>query len=303
MRLSRAAYPALAASCLLALLSACGSSKSSNVNGEGDGSGGNASTGATTGRRHAEPGAGGSAIDGNNAGSGGAGTLLQRRAHPARHVRDARRLRLDAGADRGRCQRDQVASRQLRVDRLRQRQSLRRHRRRACKSFRSAIAHADAPTMCTSDTECGTYGPCINRGCWALFGGPLNTCLDDTGCERGQTCVVIGECSADNTNVCDHDATTTCMDLGRGNCASSSPLPGRSAIVGPPRLRGAGRRYRGRLPGAQANLVKVITAAAPDAGRMASLPTGPALGGYRQSGVENLGQSAHGPPGRCGARD
>jgi hypothetical protein len=137
------------------------------------------------------------------------------------------------------------------------------------------ILQKDAPARCTSDTQCGAYGPCINRACWPLANGVVSNCFDADDCNFNQNCVVLGECAQDTNYVCNADATTACSGaLGacvvpESICVSLTDC--RSETYATPAAPIA------ELPGAGAALVDVISGSMPDEGGLT--PSGPALQG------------------------
>jgi Mg-chelatase subunit ChlD len=137
------------------------------------------------------------------------------------------------------------------------------------------IRRDEAATSCSSDEECGSFGPCANRGCWPLQDGMLYSCLDDQHCSILQSCVVIGECANDATYVCNAETTTNCGG-GFGACAVPPSVcfaagDCRPATYATPLAEIA------ELPAAAPALLDVINAAMPDPDGLT--PTGPALAG------------------------
>ncbi len=284
MRLSRTAWPLFGASCLVLLASAaCGSTAGSNVNGaNGDGSGAGSGSG-----RAGKSGTGGPilGLGGDSATTTGgssavgpecAGDLIQAQRIPLDMyvMLDVSGSMLEATAGDAKILKwDAVSS--------------------ALTDFVSdpasdgigvglqvfPIADPKTPAACASDNECGgTFGPCMNRGCWPLVNGTTNGCLKDSECGRAQTCVVIGLCSKDNQYACNRDATATCS-AGRGTCDALAgtcliDADCRSATYAAPAAEIA------LLPAAKAAVVKVLQASTPVEGALT--PTGPALTGAIQ---------------------
>jgi hypothetical protein len=141
------------------------------------------------------------------------------------------------------------------------------------------IANAAAPKACISDQECGEFGPCLNRGCWPLINGTVQGCLDSSTCAAGQSCVVIGECSKNNSYACDRDATATC-NANRGDCVVPPSICVSAADCRPATYAAAAAEIA-PLPEAAPALVKVIQGSTPDEGGLT--PTGPALTGAIQA--------------------
>lgn len=136
------------------------------------------------------------------------------------------------------------------------------------------ILQKAAPPRCTSDAQCGAFGPCINRACWPLLNGTVSNCFDASDCNFNQDCVVLGECADDDSYVCNADATAVCTGLGacvvpESVCVSLTDC--RSATYATPAAPIA------ELPGARAALVDVIQSSMPDEGGLT--PSGPALQG------------------------
>jgi hypothetical protein len=140
------------------------------------------------------------------------------------------------------------------------------------------IRRAEAPTSCTSDLECGDFGPCANRGCWPMVGGILDACLDDDGCSPSQQCVVIGECANDDQYVCDSEATKTC-GMGLGACEVPPSVCFAAGDCRPATYATAAAEIA-ELPAAAPGLLNVISFAMPDPDGLT--PTGPALSGAIQ---------------------
>ncbi len=279
MRLSRTGYPVLVASCLVLLVaSACGSSSGSNVDDAGTAA--NAATGragtanATGGRDGLQLGTGGTSASGGmgSTGEACAGELIEAQRIPLDMyvMLDVSGSMLAPTAGDANVTKWQAVS-------------------TALTGFVSddasagigvglqvfPIANAGAPTSCTTDQQCASFGPCLNRACWPLIGGVVTGCLDDNGCTKDHTCIVMGECSNDDQFVCNRDATAVC-GANRGNCVVPpsicvSAADCRTATYATPAAEIA------ELPGAEAALVGAITAAEPDEGGLT--PTGPAIAG------------------------
>src|SRR6185369_7135815 len=45
------------------------------------------------------------------------------------------------------------------------------------------IPNKAAPTACTTDKQCGAFGPCVNRACLPFPDGGFHSCLTDANCE------------------------------------------------------------------------------------------------------------------------
>jgi hypothetical protein len=285
MRLHRAVWPLFGASCLLLALSACGNSKGSGVSGgngnEGTGAGNGTGTGGTT------NGAGGpnlGNVGGSNTSSAGgssvdnecAGTLVEAQRIPLDMY-----VMLDVSGSMllftnatGMITKWQAVS-------------------SALTDFVSdptsdgigvglqvfPIPNKAAPTSCTTDKQCGDFGPCFNRACLPFDVGGFHGCLTDDNCEYiDQHCVVYGLCARDETLVCEPAVQANC-GAGLGACTvppsfcltaadcSTATYAAPAVAIAP-------------LPGSRDGLVKVIQASTPQDG--AQTPTGPALTGAIQ---------------------
>jgi hypothetical protein len=140
------------------------------------------------------------------------------------------------------------------------------------------IAKDKAPGSCTSDAECGTFGPCFNRSCWPLINGVLSACYDNSDCDATQSCKVIGECSRNKQYVCDPSVSLTCGG-NRGNCTLPTSACINAAFCTPETYQAPAAPIEILPMGADA-IVKVIGGATPKDGAMT--PTGPALTGALQ---------------------
>jgi hypothetical protein len=291
MRLLRAAGPAFAMSCLLALVaSACGSSSGSNVNGgKGDGNGNGDTAGASsngtagslnigdpnlTAAGSSTIGAGGAGIDAC------AGDLVQAQRIPLDMyvMLDVSGSMTEATVGDPKVTKWQAVSSAL-TDFVSDKAS--DGIGMGLQLF--PIRHPDAPASCTSNADCGAnFGPCYLKGCWNYPGG-LIPCASNADCgplgEYGP-CVTFGQCSK-NTNFrcpkvgpsCGTDPDTN-ADL--GNCEK---LPSSTCLVTDdcrPDTYATPAAAIAELPAAQADLVKVIESGMPKDGLT---PTGPALTG------------------------
>ena len=282
MRLSRAAWPLFgAAGLLLVFASACGSTTSSNVGGSGTATGANGNQAGTSGATGPILGLGGDGPLNSTGGSSAAvgeqcaGTLIEAQRIPLDMyvMLDVSGSMLEDTAVVGTTKWQAVSS--------------------ALTDFVSdptsdgigvglqvfPIPNKAAPTSCTTDTQCGTFGPCINRACLPFAAGGFHSCLTDDNCEfTNQKCVVFGLCANDDTQVCEPATMKTCgaalgacatppsFCLAAADCSSSIYATPAAAIA--------------TLPGAKNGLLQVITASTPQDG--AQTPTGPALTGAIQ---------------------
>jgi hypothetical protein len=289
MTLLRAAGPAFALSCLIALVaSACGSSAGSNVNG-GDGNSGNGSGAGTS------NGTGGSIHIGDpDLGLGGdatasiggagidacAGDLVQAQRIPLDMY-----VMLDVS---GSMTEPTVGNPQI---------TKWEAVSSALTDFVSDKAsdgigmglqlfpqrHPDAPTSCSKNQDCGAnFGPCYLKACWGYPDGlvPCNSLADCGQAGEYGPCLTFGRCSKDDTFVCptvgnacgtnpDTNADLgTCTKVVSSTCLVTDDC--RAATYADPAAAIA------PLPGAKADLVNVIQAAMPKDGLT---PTGPALTG------------------------
>jgi hypothetical protein len=66
------------------------------------------------------------------------------------------------------------------------------------------ITHDGVPDSCTSDAQCGDYGPCMNKACEipAPSNSTILPCYDDSNCSGGAHCVVLGVCQGDKGYLC-----------------------------------------------------------------------------------------------------
>jgi len=282
MRLSRTGYPVLGASCLVLLVaSACGSSSGSNVDDAG------AAASAATGRAGSANGTGGrDGLQLGTAGTGASGGTGSTGEACAGELIEAQRIPLDmyvmldvSGSMLAPTAGDASVTKWQAVS-------------SALTGFVSdgasagigvglqvfPIANAAAPTACTTDQQCASFGPCLNRTCWPLIAGEVTGCLDDDGCARSQTCVVMGECSNDDQYVCNREVTAVC-GANRGNCVVP-PSVCVSATDCRPATYATPAAEIAELPGSEAALARAINAAKPEEGGLT--PTGPAIAGAIQ---------------------
>ena len=279
MRFSRAAWPVFGAACLsLVVASACGSSKGSGANAEGDGTGANGTGPAgKSGATGPVLGIGGDGVPRTGGGSSAvgmecAGTLVEAQRIPLDMY-----VMLDVSGSMLQETADAVTTKWQAVS-------------SALTDFLSdpmfdgmgvglqifPIPNPVAPSTCTIDKECGTFGPCFNRACLPFPTGGFHGCLTDNDCDfTDQHCVVYGLCANDDTLVCEPETMKTCGGQ-LGACAtppsfcltaadcSTDTYATPAAPIAP-------------LPGARAGVLKVIEASTPQEG--AQTPTGPALTG------------------------
>lgn len=287
MRLLRAVSSALGVSCALALGAvACGSTtKSSGVTGTGDGGGatGPGAAGTTAGPNLGD--LGGSATSGGSSSSSGvdnqcAGTLQEAQRVPLDIyiMLDVSGSMLEPTEGDANVTKWQAVSSALSAfvsDKASEGIGV------GLQVF--PIGDASAPTSCTDDKACGNYGPCLNRACWPLINGELTGCLATSDCGLTQTCVVLGECAADNTYVCNSEATKTCSD-NRGMSLGACTVPPSvcvSAADCRPATYATPAAPIATLPSSKDALLKVIQGSMPDPNGLT--PTGPALGGAIQA--------------------
>lgn len=142
------------------------------------------------------------------------------------------------------------------------------------------LRHPDAPTSCTSNAQCGAFGPCFLGSCSAYNG--IKPCGSDAECGLFEgVCAPLGECELPDQNgftyVCRPIGNpTVCEDLGpclpRATTECVQPDDCRAEVYATPAAE------IGELPGAEAGVVAVISAAEPEG----ATPTGPALRGALQ---------------------
>jgi len=312
MRLLRAAWPAFASSCLIAFCaSACGSSKGSNVTGNGttagngtgatgatDGGGLNLSNGGGTGGGGTGGGGTGGGLNlgngGTVTGSGGqgvvnqcAGTLIQAQRIPLDMyvMLDVSGSMLDPTVGNAKLTKWQAVSSALNdfvSDPASDGIGI------GIQTF--PLTDVRAPTSCTTNAQCANFGGCFLKACWNAAVGlpPCNSDLD-CGLVRG-ACDGVGVCSGNADFVCptanvgqgcgaDPD---TGVDLGTCQARASSTCivtdDCREASYAMPAVAIAA------LPGAKPGIVKVLQAAMPGG----LTPTGPALTGA----IDQAGQWA-----------
>lgn len=290
MRLSRTAWPLFgAAGLLLVVASACGSSSSSNVSTAGAGTGPNASGAGTSG-----PVLGG--LAGNSATSGG-GSSGPVGDECAGNLIEAQRIPLDmyvmldvSGSMLEPTEGDPAISKWGAVS-------------SALIDFVGdpasdgigmglqvfPIQHPDAPGSCTSDNECGQFGPCFLKTCW---NDPAAALCDTNRDCPGQTgpCTAFAFCSNSDTYIC--SAANVGKSCGNnpdtnqalGTCSASCIATADCR----PATYAAPAAAIGALPGAKAGLVSVINAATP----AGLTPSGPAL----QGAIDQAGSWAKAHP-------
>lgn len=148
--------------------------------------------------------------------------------------------------------------------------------------------HPQAPAQCTTNQQCGDFGPCLVKMCWPWISDAIDQCDSNLKCRAVNpvsNCVTIGVCANDKGYVCPTfgeacgpqdpndplsrdlgDCVTnvpTCMNP--ADCRSDTYATPAAPIV--------------ELPGGSAALVSVIEAAVPDG----LTPTEPALKGAIQA--------------------
>lgn len=279
MRLLRAAAPAFALSCLTALLvTACGSSERAGAPGAGNGTAGNGNGNGSAGTLNIKDPNLGSG-NGSSVGDGGAGSIDA----CAGETIQAERIPLDmyvmldvSGS---------MLAPTVGKPTVTKWQAVSGALSQFVADPQSAglgmgmqvfpIAKNGAPASCTSDAECEEFGPCFNRSCWPLHNMRLDACYEDSDCEDGQTCKVIGECSRDARYACDPMVSATC-GMNRGNCTLPTGACINAAMCTPATYQMPASPIEVLPMGADA-IVQVINGATPKQGALT--PTGPALTG------------------------
>ena len=283
MRLSRAAWQAFAASCLVALLApACGNSSSSNVDGApGDGTGGSGKAGSQ-GTAADGPDLGNVAGDGagsdspDDIGEECAGDLIE-----AKHIPLDMYVMLDVSGSMLELSEGNAAVTKW--------QAVSSALSEFVQDDASAgvgmglqifpIRHPDAPAGCTSSAQCGNFGPCFRKLCEAQPGIVI--------CDRKQDCGLLGGACVD-FGFCENDETIVCVppglscgedDMGQplGDCVQPTTSPCLTTADCSPATYAAPAAPIAELPGARAALVAAIQSAMPDVN--GATPTGPALQG------------------------
>jgi hypothetical protein len=141
------------------------------------------------------------------------------------------------------------------------------------------LRHPDAPASCTSNAQCGAFGPCFLGTCEDYIG--ILPCGSDVECEDygDGGCVPVGECELPDQDGYTYVCTpigSSCQDLGgclpRASMECLQPDDCRADTYATPASAIA------ELPGAEAAVVTAINATEPEG----ATPTGPALQGALQ---------------------
>jgi hypothetical protein len=143
------------------------------------------------------------------------------------------------------------------------------------------LRHPDAPASCTSNQQCGAFGPCFLGICSDYEG--ILPCSNSLECAINGlgTCIPFGECELPdpdgNVYICTPPGhATVCQELGACLTLPSSeclqPDDCRPVTYATPAAP------IGELPAAEAGLIAVISRTEPDG----LTPTGPALQGALQ---------------------
>ena len=291
MRLLRAAGPAFAVSCLLALVaSACGSSKSSNVNGDGNasgngnGNGAGKTNGAAGSLNIGDPNLGPGGNDAIGAGGAGidacAGELVQAQRIPLDMyvMLDVSGSMTEATVGNPQVTKWQAVSSAL-TDFVSDKAS--DGIGMGLQVF--PIRHPDAPTSCKTNQDCGVnFGPCYLKACWGYPDGliPCDSIADCGTLGQYGPCLTFGRCANDDAFVCptvgNACGTNPDTNADLGDCVA---VVSSTCLVTDdcrPATYAAPAAAIAPLPGAKTDLVNVIQAAMPDEGLT---PTGPALTG------------------------
>lgn len=291
MRLSRAAWPVVGATCLLLVVaSACGSTSSSNVDGGPNGSGADGS-GASSGSSKAGtsgttgPMLGGLAGENSSSSAGGndavgdecAGDLIQAERIPLDMyvMLDVSGSMLDATAGDATVTKWEAVS-------------------SALSDFVSdpasdgmgmglqvfPIRHPDAPASCKTNNDCGAdFGPCFLKTCWNY--PALIACNTTAECGNFGPCVTFGYCANNQDFVCNSIGKNCGVDPDTNKQLGTCVAPASSTCVATADCRPATYEAPAapiaELPGAKTALLDAIDASMPDEGALT--PTGPALQG------------------------
>lgn len=142
----------------------------------------------------------------------------------------------------------------------------------------------NVPDTCITNAECGAFGPCYRlRTC---TGPTFIACTTSADCAKGQTCELLGLCTA-NSNLC-APAGAVCNNLGGACTAFDGYCSARDICDMPPYATPA--VPLAPLPGASAALIASLGAHSPDG----LTPTAPALAGAiqyaRQRATANRGR-------------
>lgn len=286
MRLSRAAWQASAASCLVVLLaSACGKSGGSNVDGangdNGDGTGGKGKAGSN-GTAASGPDLGTLGGDGSGTDLPGdideecAGDLIE-----AKHIPLDMYVMLDvSGSMLAPTEGNAAVTKWQAVS-------------SALSAFVTddasagigmglqvfPIRHPEAPASCTSNQECGQFGPCFLKICWGYEDGflPCDSSLD---CGVNGPCVTYGFCANNDDYVCNSPGQSCGAEPGvgpLGMCTQPASSTCLATADCRPATYAAPAAAIAELPGAEAALLMAIQTAMPDPDGLT--PSGPALQG------------------------
>jgi hypothetical protein len=279
MRLSRAAGPAFAASCLALLLAAaCGNSEGSNGNGSGD-TAGSAGSAGTSGPDGPDLVVGGSDGMGPDDSSGGedtcAGELIE-----GKHVPLDMYVMLDVSGSML-----EVTEGDANITKW---QAVSSALSDFVKDDASdgigmglqvfPIRHPDAPASCTSSAECGAFGPCFRKLCTGYTSIVVCDRKQDCGF-LGGSCVDFGFCTNDENIVCTPVGGTCTDDDDQpvGDCVQPATSPCLSTADCRPATYAAPVTPIAELPAAREALLGAIEMAEPD--RDGGTPTAPALQG------------------------
>jgi hypothetical protein len=146
------------------------------------------------------------------------------------------------------------------------------------------IRHPDAPASCTSNQECGQFGPCFLKICWGYDDGllPCDSLLD---CGVNGPCVTYGFCANDDEYVCNSPGQSCGANPGGDPLGMCTQPPSSVCLATAdcrPASYAAPAAAIAELPGAEAALLAAIQTAMPDPDGLT--PSGPALqGAIRQA--------------------
>jgi hypothetical protein len=141
------------------------------------------------------------------------------------------------------------------------------------------IRHPEAPASCTSNAQCGDFGPCFRKFCEDQPGIVVCEAKKDCGLLGGD-CVDFGFCEKDETILC-WPPGLSCAEDDNGQPLGSCLQPATSPCLGTADCRPATYQTPAaaiaQLPDARAALLAAIESAMPDPD--GATPTGPALKG------------------------
>jgi hypothetical protein len=144
-----------------------------------------------------------------------------------------------------------------------------------------------APAACTTNAQCGDFGPCFLKTCWGYPDG-LVPCTTDAYCGQYGPCLTFGICANDDSYVCPTIGANCQTPLGK--CIAPPPSVCLATADCRPARYAAPAAEVAQLPGAKAALLAAISAAMPEG----QTPSGPALqGAIQQAGAYAAAHPEH----------